>query len=524
MASIVDVDPRRPGSRLPPTNRFADSSDDEEDEEERRLAEDEEQERLLSEQHGEAEESATATRNKRQSETDIEAEYGSTAKKVKRPTLTPAILMGPKGLIRIRSEFGRKVRWPSSCKRREDAAAAYSRSLIQMYKSFCYDLFPASAFQDVLTRIESFGSKKEVKTYLQTMREEIRNNHLENVYGKEKANHMIQELEHGLKQQHEMDHDEIAMGVNANEDENRRGPVLRSNDPKDAELPTGGTSSAPVTTEKATQSQADKSSSNEAAAEKEFTFGDDLQDTDDELEIVAPRKASSTQGPLQKTAPTNPFESDDEEELEENESGTNKAEQENASVGTTANDKDASPNDGNVGAKELQNVHGGSSDPEEEQATSPTCSDETATIVATMETQTQLESPEQDDEDISSVVVQENPSTPTGAWSLDDETSTVVATMDTQLESPYQEDEQDTPIAPEDLLTPAREQEPTSTCDETPTVVATMETQLDSPEHEEEKEESLTPTTQEPTSTSDEIATTVATMETQLESPEQKKI
>jgi hypothetical protein len=44
---------------------------------------------------------------------------------------------------------------------------------------------------------------------------------------------MIQELEHGLKRQHEVDYDEIAMSVDANEDEgSRRGPVLRSVHPK----------------------------------------------------------------------------------------------------------------------------------------------------------------------------------------------------------------------------------------------------------------------------------------------------
>jgi predicted nucleic acid-binding protein len=504
MASSI-VDPRRPGRRLPPTNRFADSSDDEEDEEE------EEQERLLSEQHGEAEESAMRnnnSNNKRQSKTDIEDEYGSTttAKRMKRPTLTPAVLMGPKGLIRIRSEFGRKVRWPSSSfsskRKEEDAAAAYSRSLIQTYKSFCYDLFPGSAFQDVLTRIESFGSKKEVKSYLQSMREEIRNNHLEKVYGKEKASHMIQELEHGLKQQqqHEVDYDDIAVAVIANENDGRRGPVLRSGHPTEPEPSNGGTN-APVTTEKATEFQADKREIDQVA-EKNSTSGDDLQDTDDELEIVRPRKTSMTQGQLQQTAPTNPFESDDEEEHEESEPSANKAERKNVTGGTATDDKDASQND--IG---LENVHDDSSDAEEE---------------TSIETQTQLESPELEEEFMTGPIVQETPSFPTGAMTLD-ETAPVVATMNTQLESAKPEAEQDKHLAPEDFLATARGHKPTLMCDEAPTAIATTEPHLPTSEDEEGREESLTPNTQEPTSMSDETATIVATMDTQLESPSEQK-
>lgn len=527
MTSIVDS--RRPGSRLPPTNRFADSSDEEDEEERRLLEEEEEQERILSEQHGEAEES-TAARSKRQSETDIEAEYGTARKKVKRPTLTPAALLGPKGLIRIRSEFHRQLRWPSSTKRTEDAAAAYSRSLIQKYKSFCYDLFPGSAFEDMLTRIESFGSKKEVKTYLQTMREEIRNNHLENIYGKEKANHMIQELEHGLKHQHEMDFEAFTIndGVNADENEGRRGPVTRAtSDQQDADQPSGADAS--VNTDEARNSQTDKRS-DEPAAQKQFTFAEDLQDTDDELEIVVPRKASNTQGPLLKTAPTNPFDSDEEEQNEERKQGVckSKTEQENASNDKVIDDKNASaasPADKNVGAKEP--VSDGSSDPEDEDPTYPTSSNETATIVATMKTQ--LESPEQEEE-VSSVVAQESPFIPSRAFSSD-ETVTIVATVDSQFDSPEQAKEKDEPFAWEDPLTPTREQEPPSTFDETATVVATISTQLDSPEQEETKdepfaqEEPSNPTREkEPTSSSDETASTIGatmlTMDTQLNSPE----
>lgn len=116
------VDSRRPGRHLPPTNRFADSFDDEDEEKRRLVEEQEEQERILLEQNGEAEES-TATRSKHESETDdTKAEYGTARKKAKRPTLTHVTLLGPKGLIRIRSELMKESAIDTSpsqeCKRR----------------------------------------------------------------------------------------------------------------------------------------------------------------------------------------------------------------------------------------------------------------------------------------------------------------------------------------------------------------------------------------------------------------------
>jgi len=61
-----------------------------------------------------------------------------------------------------------------------------------------------------LGRIETFGSKKEVKTYTDQMREEIRRSYVESVYGKDKADLMLQELEHGLSMQ-KWQHDGAAL-------------------------------------------------------------------------------------------------------------------------------------------------------------------------------------------------------------------------------------------------------------------------------------------------------------------------
>ena len=169
-------------------SRFADSSDDEDDEEER----------LLSEAHGEASEAPTS--NKRGlKEEDIEAEYSKMKPKKPRVVLTESDLTGMKGLIRIPTEFSR-LQFNTKSKSKVDAAALYAKQLCQKYKSFCYDLFPGMAMEDVLARMEAFGSRKSVKSYLNTMREEARNKHLEAVVGKETAERWIQELQEGMAQ------------------------------------------------------------------------------------------------------------------------------------------------------------------------------------------------------------------------------------------------------------------------------------------------------------------------------------
>lgn len=191
-------------------------SDSSLDEETRREQEDEEeQERELSKRHGEAAESgggdASKKRDAAKTDKDIEAEYAAAAAratKKPRPTLTTSHLTGPQGLIRVRQEFPTQLRYPrchsSNVRRDIDAAAAYSRQLVAAYQSFCYDLCPSFAFEDLLLKIDMLGSKKEVKSYLQQMRDDVRNAHVERLHGKEKAEKMIEELEMGLKQQNEI--------------------------------------------------------------------------------------------------------------------------------------------------------------------------------------------------------------------------------------------------------------------------------------------------------------------------------
>lgn len=164
------------------------SSDDEEAEE---------QERLLTEQHGEAAETTVAGTKREQTDKEIEAEYSTRKRRKPRPTLKPSHLMGANGLIGIPLNF-RDIHFPKRANS-IDAAAQYSRSLVHAYKTFCFDLFPGLAFEDVLSRIETFGSKREVKSYLNQMRDSARNTYLEKIYGKDTAEKMTQELEHGIR-------------------------------------------------------------------------------------------------------------------------------------------------------------------------------------------------------------------------------------------------------------------------------------------------------------------------------------
>ena len=184
-------------------------------------ADEAEQERLLSEQFGEAGE-APAEKRKTTTDQDIAAELAGEVRRAKksRPTLQPSDLVGPSGLNRIKNEFNDQVRYRGGAdrarlrakkggsqkkltrdqlKRAElNAAAAYSRDLVGAYRSFCRDLFPPMAFEDTVSRIESLGSKKEVKDYVEVMREDVRRQHLVKIYGAAKTDRMLSELESNL--------------------------------------------------------------------------------------------------------------------------------------------------------------------------------------------------------------------------------------------------------------------------------------------------------------------------------------
>lgn len=211
-------------------SRYDDGLDSEEEEEERRL----------SEQHGEAydSEDAAGPKRKRGSRTQAnttlteedaaaakEFEETVRAKKALRPSLQPSDLKSAGGLLFVRRSFPSQVakyRHASSSiaskvrgggiKSNElarkmnvasqiNAAARYSRSLMGAYRDFARELAPSLAAEDAFLKIEDLGSKKEVKDYLQLMRDEFRKEYLTGIYGEEKAGRILNELEYGLRTQ-----------------------------------------------------------------------------------------------------------------------------------------------------------------------------------------------------------------------------------------------------------------------------------------------------------------------------------
>ena len=204
------------------TSRLHDSSSSE-DEEEQLLREEQEQERLLSEQHGEANDASSNTNtnsNKRQSDAEIANALNSNAAKRKKPrvTLTAEKLVESRGLIAVRHDFQKvKYRKPQPIKassktaknknvlkrkqfdREIKASATYIGKLMLAYQEFALDIAPNMHYNDTFHKIQDLGKKTEVKTYLNTMREDICKQHLEKMYGRDRAEKYSNELENGLQ-------------------------------------------------------------------------------------------------------------------------------------------------------------------------------------------------------------------------------------------------------------------------------------------------------------------------------------
>jgi len=205
-------------------SRYDDGLDSEEEEEERRL----------SEQFGEVEEADGTNKRKRSStnaETKLTEEDAAAAKQFEeevrlktkkvRPTLQEKDLKSSKGLIFIRRSFPtqvqkyrhvpltNKVRGTGSKSNKLaqkmntnahiNAAATYSCSLMGAYREFATELFSSLAPEDVFLKIDQLHSKKDIKDYLQLMRDEFRKDYMEGIYGGEKANRILNEMEYGLK-------------------------------------------------------------------------------------------------------------------------------------------------------------------------------------------------------------------------------------------------------------------------------------------------------------------------------------
>jgi len=206
-------------------------------------SDEEEEERRLSEQYGEAaddDDTSPSSKRKRggrtQQNTTLTEEDAAAAKEFEekirrkraRPVLTPTELKGEKGLVFVRRSFptlvkkfrsrdltplnkvrGTGVRSNKLAQRLNtnaqiNAAAQYSRSLMGAYRDFGHELFPSLAVEDVFLKIEDLGKKKEVKDYMQIMREDFRKEYLEGIYGGEKAGRILTELQYGLRAMHPM--------------------------------------------------------------------------------------------------------------------------------------------------------------------------------------------------------------------------------------------------------------------------------------------------------------------------------
>jgi hypothetical protein len=253
---MMGADPTRMERRPGPNNLVAgySSSSSEDNDEDDYYGNDDVRryERVLSELHGEAadEDDDNKKKGKKrgagQTDQEIANEYaGASAKhksKQTRITLQPEALVGTNhGLLVLQKTFPSKLQnfMPSATmskttksnmktKSKVDAAALFSRKLVSAYFSYCNDLFPSFAPEDVLLKIESFGSKKQVKDYQQHLREEVRNAHLERIYGLEKAESMIRQLQEGLLQQPDVDENEdgaadAAMPLADEDDEDHSG-------------------------------------------------------------------------------------------------------------------------------------------------------------------------------------------------------------------------------------------------------------------------------------------------------------
>jgi hypothetical protein len=285
-------------------------SDDEEseDEETRLQREEEEQERELSRVHGEASEGRGEKRQQTAEEIQAQYEKKAKSKRQKRPDVTVDMITGANGLIRIPHEF-------KQIPHREDAkttsaAAAYSLRLIEAYKQFCFGLAPNMAFEDVLIKIEKEGSGRQLKDYIQNMRNMHRNHYVEKLYGKEKAEQFLSDLD-------------MIMGENAPSNED---PVHQEGTETDGPVTTNGVAEKETTNGTASSRDAvtitNNSSSDSNVAHPAVTpmhnrkaIDDDDDDDEEEEEFDFGREESALNKPNKDTDdPSDNNDSADEED------------------------------------------------------------------------------------------------------------------------------------------------------------------------------------------------------------------
>ncbi|GKY97674.1 hypothetical protein MPSEU_000725700 [Mayamaea pseudoterrestris] len=254
---------------------MSDDSDESEDEETRLQREEDEQERLLSRQHGEAAEAPSSKRGPQTAE-EIEAEYEknkNSVKRIKRPTLTVDMMTGVNGLVRIPVEF-KHISFRNE--KSIASAAAYSLKLMESYKKFCFDLMPSMAFEDVVLKIEKEGGSKQLKDYLQNMRNAQRDEYLEGLYGKEKAEQFLADLQGLYAEQHAAaDDDEFGASAEYDPSMSNSGLDVSGNGMSaNADMSPSPTATATVNVARQVSSPSNRTDIQEDD-EEEFEFDDD---------------------------------------------------------------------------------------------------------------------------------------------------------------------------------------------------------------------------------------------------------
>ena len=295
-----------------------------------------EEDRILSERHGEAQEDSSSSKGNKKKPTDQEIadEYNTIPKKPRKqqPKLEPEHLVGPKGLMVIRQRFPNRFPKQKQQQRngKSKSMALFSRQLIQAYEQWCDDLLPGVPLEEVLWKLRTMNSKATVKNYITTLRNQIRNEHVERIYGLEQGEALIRQLEMGLVAEQAADDDEDNELEDApvpgeellrqeEEDEEDGDPMAAdldpNNDPNTERVATGvakNTKEPSLEPVPMDEKEAAKRLELDAGKEKDDDDGDD---DDDSGVVVSARHAAATVTPTHSRQNVLDDSSDDEEEL-----------------------------------------------------------------------------------------------------------------------------------------------------------------------------------------------------------------
>ena len=152
----------------------------------------------MSARHGEAQEVGDQKKKRSLTDAEIAAEYNDSKKvkprKQRKVMMDEQDLIKPDGLSSILMNFPRQFEHKTYKKNRKDMAK-FSLHLITAYQQWANKIVPGTPLEDVLWKIQSMNTKASVKPFLQTMRNEIRNQHLVRIYGSEKAQYFLSQLE-----------------------------------------------------------------------------------------------------------------------------------------------------------------------------------------------------------------------------------------------------------------------------------------------------------------------------------------